>query len=84
MRISAWIRIVCWGVIFLLLIGILICGLTGIPFCGVSLKCLGGFFLENRFSCNIGEWIGKLPCFDRGDKTVGYQLDKRGNNIDFL
>lgn len=33
-------------------------------------ECLGGFFLESRFSCNIGEWIGKLPCFDRGDKQL--------------
>lgn len=70
MRISAWIRIVCWGVIFLLLTGILICGLTGIPFCGVSLNAWEDFSWKTDSRATLGNGSGNYHVSTEGIKQL--------------
>lgn len=70
MRISAWIRIVCWGVIFLLLTGILICGLTGIPFCGVSLNAWEDFSWKADSCATLGNGSGNYHVSTEGIKQL--------------
>lgn len=43
MKTSAWIRIVCWGFVLLILTGFLICGLMDLPFFGLRFGMWDGF-----------------------------------------
>ncbi len=66
MKTSAWIRIVCWGFVLLILTGFLVCGLMDLPFFGARLGMWDGF-----------SWWGDDKDY-LGDGSGSYQVPVSG------